>query len=167
MSSFGTNLFLERRILITKQFAEQQSVALGGTQRDSVSMQGKSSSHEMDRDIIRMQDWPFKREKQDALCCELEESPKTMLDGVLEIHDDFLSDRHQVEDVEICDDQVEETCLDNSSEENVMMNEGLKAVASRTSNDEQSAARNKQMAPAKICLKKSGNKQVARNNSRV
>ena len=75
---------------------------LTGTQGELASLQSNSSSHETDRELIRVQD-----KEQDAL----------------------TSAR-------------------------------VKAAASRASNDEQIGGTNKQMAPAKICLRKSGSRQV-------
>ena len=75
---------------------------LTGTQGELARKQSNSSSHETDRELIRVQD-----KEQDAL----------------------TSAR-------------------------------VKAAASRASNDEQIGGTNKQMAPAKICLRKSGSRQV-------
>ena len=154
--SFGTNQFLERRILITKQLAEQQRVDL-----DPASMQSKGSSHEMDRAILRVQDRSFKGEKQGVLCAKMGDSPGSVLGGVNKIQDGFLGDHHKGDGVLSKRRPDKTTISDESQEENVILSERVKAVASRAGNDEQSAATNKQLAPPKICLRKFGNKQVS------
>ena len=154
--SFSTEQFLERRILITKQFAEQQSVDLGGNQEEPARNQSNSSSHETDRDLIRVQD-----KEQDAVtCAKLEESSGNVVGGENEAHGVLLSDGHQKEGVVMGKRKMEETFLGKSSEEDLISNERVKAAASRASNDEQTGGTNKQMAPAKICLRKSGSRQV-------
>ena len=160
--SFGTNQFLERRILITKQFAEQQSVELGSFQGELAGMQSHSSLHETDKDLIMVEERSFKDKEQDALsCAKLEEPLGGALGGVNEAQDDIdLNDLHQEEDVVMGKRQSEETFLGKSSEEDLISSERVKAAASRASNDEQIGGTNKQMAPAKICLRKSGSKQV-------
>ena len=160
--SFGTNQFLERRILITKQFAEQQSVELGSFQGELAGMQSHSSLHETDKDLIMVEERSFKDKEQDALsCAKLEEPLGGALGGVNEAHDDIdLNDLHQEEDVVMGKRQMEETFLGISSEKDLVSSERVKAAASRASYDEQTGGTNKQMAPAKICLRKSGSRQV-------
>jgi len=81
---------------------------------------------------------------------------------VNEAHDDIdLNDLHQEEDVVMGKRQLEETFLGKSSDEGLVLSESVKAAARRGSNDEQNGGTNKQMAPTKICLRKSGSKQNA------
>ena len=159
--SSSTNQFLERRILITKELAEQQSVDLGDNQEEAASLQSNSSSHEMDRDLIRLQDRTFKDKGQGDLSAK-PESPGSLLGGVDEIQDVFLSDMHQEGD-EVMSGRIpdEETLSGKGQEEDLILSERVKAAAS---NDEQSAVTNKQLAPAKICLRKSGSIQVYLNH---
>ena len=118
------------------------------------SLQSKDSSHGIDRDLIRMQD-----KEQDALTiAKLEESPGSVVEGVNEAQDVLLSNGHHEEDVVEGKMQLEETFLGKSSEEDLILNERVKAAASRASND----GTIKQMGPAaKICLRNSGSKQVS------
>ena len=159
--SFGTKQFLERRILITKQFAEQQSLDLGGTQGHLGSMQSKGSSRGMDRALIGVQDRSFKNEKQGVLCTKIEDSPGSVLRGLNKIQDVFLDDQHK--GVEVWGGRMpnKTSFSDETQDQNVILSERVRAVASRAGNDEQSAVTNKQMAPTKICLKNFGNKQVS------
>ena len=156
-NSSSTNQFLERRILITKELAEQQSVDLGGNQEEAASLQSNSSSHEMDRDLIRLQDRTFKDKGQGDLSAK-PESPGSLLGGVDEIQDVFLSDMHQEGDEVMSGKMPDEETLSGKGQEQDLI---LKAAAS---NDEQSAVTNKQLAPAKICLRKSSYIQVYLNH---
>ena len=101
--------------------------------------------------------------EQDALsCAKLEEPLGGALGGVNEAQDDIdLNDLHQEEDVVMGKRQLEETFLCKSSDEGLVLSESVKAAARRGPNDEQNGGTNKQMAPTKICLRKSGSKQVS------
>ena len=129
---------------------------LTGTQGELARKQSNSSSHETDRDRIRVQD-----KEQDAVtCAKLEESPGNVVGGENEAHGVLLRDGHQKEGVVMGKRKMEETFLGTSSEKDLVSSERVKAAASRASNDEQTGGTNKQMAPAKICLRKSGSRQV-------
>ena len=113
-----------------------------------VSLPNNSSLHETKWDIVRERDSLFKDGLSYAKLVEPPVSVNEAQDNI------FLSDQHQEEDVVMGKRKLE---LGKSSEEEAR----VKAGAGRASKDEESGGTNKQMAPAKICLRKSGSKKVS------
>ena len=153
--SFGQDQFLEKRILITKRLAEQQNVKLDDNQENLDRVQSNGSLLELDQEVVKVQDIAFKDREGDVRCGNQEKSFSTG-SGVGETQN-FLSDGYQEEDVILSNRMPDK---DTSSCKSLRQNGKVKAAASRASKKEQNAATNKQLAPAKIFLRRSRDKQV-------
>ena len=154
--SFGQDQFLEKRILITKRLAEQQNVKLDDNQENLNRVQSNGSLLELDQEVVKVQDIAFKDREGDVRCGNQEKSFSKGF-GVGETPNAFLGDGYQEEDVILSNRMPDK---DTSSCKSLRQNGKVKAAASRGSKKEQNAATNKQLAPAKIFLRRSRDKQV-------
>ena len=152
--SFGQDQFLEKRILITKRLAEQQNVKLDDNQENLDKVQSNGSLLELDQEVVKVQDIAFKDREGDVRCGNQE---KSFSKGFGVGENVFLGDGYQEEDVILSNRMPDK---DTSSCKSLRQNEKVKAAASRASKKEQNAATNKQLAPAKIFLRRSKDKQV-------
>ena len=146
--SFGQDQFLEKRILITKRLAEQQNVKLDDNQENLDRVQSNGSLLELDQEVVKVQDIAFKDREGDVRCGNQE---KSFSKGF------GVGDGYQEEDVILSNRMPDK---DTSSCKSLRQNGKVKAAASRASKKKQNAATNKQLAPAKIFLRRSKDKQV-------
>ena len=147
--SFGQDQFLEKRILITKRLAEQQNVKLDDNQENLDRVQSNGSLLELDQEVVKVQDIAVKDREGDVRCGNQEKSFSKGF-GVGD-------DGYQEEDVILSNRMPDQ---DTSPCKSLRQNGKVKAAASRASKKEQNAATNKQLAPAKIFLRRSRDKQV-------